>query len=494
LGGLNAQRIESFHTIKGNWEEQPLSLEKDHHGNFYFLSSKSTYISRYFGSEIDPSKGSQAYQVLAKLDSMLNVIWIKYFYISFPSCHKKKFLVVDKSENIYISTQDSTFKLSKEGKRIWASPYSAEELELDQNENLQLIRIIVSNKDNPGLTLINPSGTILLLDKSNGAVLNQINVTDQRYAHLTIYGKNNTGFYGLAQKSENSSKIGPLEIFITDISGVITKTNLVNNKYSNGTNQEPIYYDNTEGSYCISGLFMDRTPVNSANTNYTLHRLMILKFDEHLDLEKVINLSDHNTGALGYMPVKLLPYEGKIYFGYQCAKEYKINRIGDKELIFKDYDLIFGKISSDPTNDWHHILPDADLFNNIENILAEEGHLYITGASKAFIYEEINMEVDGPIDVFLIKIKDETITSVRDIKDFNTGQKVYPNPVSNSLFINADADFKQYEVINPAGTTILKGTLKSESDFIDVINLPAAYYYLKLINDNKVKTEKFQKL
>ncbi|MBI2257468.1 MAG: T9SS type A sorting domain-containing protein [Flavobacteriia bacterium] len=68
-----------------------------------------------------------------------------------------------------------------------------------------------------------------------------------------------------------------------------------------------------------------------------------------------------------------------------------------------------------------------------------------------------------------------------EAQSFNNQAFVYPNPVSQHLYIALVDDSIQYEIISLQGEKILKGLwIQNETQFIDVHQLHSGLYFVKL--------------
>ncbi len=86
------------------------------------------------------------------------------------------------------------------------------------------------------------------------------------------------------------------------------------------------------------------------------------------------------------------------------------------------------------------------------------------------------------------------LTPVKEIKSKNYEIKIYPNPAKDRLFIDGIAEKSLVEIYNLNGSLIQQIQL-SQSDYIDINELPAAVYVIKITNlkTNQSGTSKFIK-
>lgn len=66
---------------------------------------------------------------------------------------------------------------------------------------------------------------------------------------------------------------------------------------------------------------------------------------------------------------------------------------------------------------------------------------------------------------------------------------VYPNPASNQLYING-TDNGSFNLINIAGKEVMNGEVLKGENKLDIANLPAGLYLLKITNGNAVATKR----
>jgi hypothetical protein len=76
----------------------------------------------------------------------------------------------------------------------------------------------------------------------------------------------------------------------------------------------------------------------------------------------------------------------------------------------------------------------------------------------------------------------------------NTGISIYPNPVKNSIHINAKANDLgcEYTIYDQLGRNIATGEINSNNTTIDLTNIPKGIYFLSF-SDNSNQSWKFIK-
>jgi hypothetical protein len=70
--------------------------------------------------------------------------------------------------------------------------------------------------------------------------------------------------------------------------------------------------------------------------------------------------------------------------------------------------------------------------------------------------------------------------------------RVYPNPVTDVLHIDAGADLQSAQLLNSMGQIVIEQRISGKTD-IDVHTLPAGIYYLQLQGASGTQTQKIEK-
>lgn len=86
-------------------------------------------------------------------------------------------------------------------------------------------------------------------------------------------------------------------------------------------------------------------------------------------------------------------------------------------------------------------------------------------------------------NVLLEEIVLEWPTAIEDFSDLKT--TVYPNPVSDKLFINNIDDFNEYSILNILGGIIKSASLVPYQNQVDFRNLPPGMYFVTLNGNHK---------
>src|SRR5690606_2637452 len=89
-------------------------------------------------------------------------------------------------------------------------------------------------------------------------------------------------------------------------------------------------------------------------------------------------------------------------------------------------------------------------------------------------------------DVKLEEIVLNWPTSAESIENFKT--TVYPNPVSDNVYINNRDGFQEYSILNIEGGVVKSGNLSSYNNKINIENLSPGMYFIQLKNEFKRHT------
>jgi len=85
----------------------------------------------------------------------------------------------------------------------------------------------------------------------------------------------------------------------------------------------------------------------------------------------------------------------------------------------------------------------------------------------------------------------EEATSVGEITA--TAVKLYPNPANDILFISSDAKLSKVEVFNLLGQSVMSKTINSKQSELNISDLDAGMYLIKVYGENGVQTQRFLK-
>lgn len=138
------------------------------------------------------------------------------------------------------------------------------------------------------------------------------------------------------------------------------------------------------------------------------------------------------------------------------------------------------------------------MFNNMTNY----GYFWTstTGTLNSVIiryltYNDVNLHIDeySPVSGFSIRCVCDVL--VTDVNDNNLNQiDIYPNPVSDKFFITgAERQGLKMQIYNVVGTCVLQRDLNSPKEEIDICNLAAGMYIIKVSSANWTVQEKIIK-
>lgn len=96
---------------------------------------------------------------------------------------------------------------------------------------------------------------------------------------------------------------------------------------------------------------------------------------------------------------------------------------------------------------------------------------------------------------FMLNIDDVTLhrtfDNTMDISE--AAFTVYPNPASDKLLVESAASIDSYEIFNAAGAMVSGKAVGEKSFEINVSEMPAGTYFIKIMSDEMVQTKKFLK-
>lgn len=96
---------------------------------------------------------------------------------------------------------------------------------------------------------------------------------------------------------------------------------------------------------------------------------------------------------------------------------------------------------------------------------------------------------------FMLNIDDVTLhrtfDNTMDISE--AAFTVYPNPASDKLLVESAANIDSYEIFNAAGAMVSGKAVGEKSFEINVSEMPAGTYFIKIMSDEMVQTKKFLK-
>ena len=91
-------------------------------------------------------------------------------------------------------------------------------------------------------------------------------------------------------------------------------------------------------------------------------------------------------------------------------------------------------------------------------------------------------------DIMLHRVFDPTFDVAENSASMVT---VYPNPASEKVMVESNVTVNQYEIYNVAGEVIISMPVNEKSFEINVNELPAGTYLIKMVSDGMVQTRRF---
>jgi hypothetical protein len=149
-----------------------------------------------------------------------------------------------------------------------------------------------------------------------------------------------------------------------------------------------------------------------------------------------------------------------------------------------------GKEANDPrTIDYHRIeFGDGQFYEGVGTII-EVSHTYeVAGTYDIEIYYEMS---DGSSrdTTFLSLIGVITDVNEKDINEI----KIYPNPTSGNLFINAGKSVERLSIINGFGSEVFHQENLGEMTQVSLSSLPSGLYFVRILSDGVLTTHKVVK-
>ena len=97
-----------------------------------------------------------------------------------------------------------------------------------------------------------------------------------------------------------------------------------------------------------------------------------------------------------------------------------------------------------------------------------------------------NCSIDTEVISNTITAQIDVCTGLSDSDDIQLS--IYPNPVNNELIIQTEGIIEHFSILNISGLEVMKGALSSSSDKINLQELEAGFYLIKMQMNNEVIT------
>ncbi|OFZ10251.1 MAG: hypothetical protein A2338_02210 [Bacteroidetes bacterium RIFOXYB12_FULL_41_6] len=164
-----------------------------------------------------------------------------------------------------------------------------------------------------------------------------------------------------------------------------------------------------------------------------------------------------------------------------------MNGTTDDEFLF--HSEIIQNPNDPRTVDYHSIeFGDGDMFEGSGSIV-ETSHQYLLAG--IYDVEQSYVLSDGSTDSKTNLNFIGVITDVRETEPDNF--KIYPNPTSGSVFINAGKSVERLSVINMTGSEVIHQENLGENARIDLSTLPSGLYFVRIYVDGVFTTQKVVK-
>lgn len=469
---VTVKQAQNWINSNGNATSQVYGFYRDAAGNFYtemhmggFLGG-GTIPANFFGTVVQPPAGSGTFKILGKFDSNLNLIWAKPFRISpLPYLiHVRETITVDKAGSVYYLHTDTTYKFSSNGNLVWKKPYSGFDIRTNKQGLIDIYRFKNATNTLNGSPILNREGTVATFDTA-GNYVRHFTMHNPSYQSQIVFGKNNTGYYGVRVSARPSGYIGPVrhELFTTDSLGNTLKAGRFNyNYYSNGggtsnTGLIQTGYDPDFDEYYLVAINRAVDPINRADSSAGKpQQLGLIKLNGNLQVTGTLPLGPQKPTGLGGYPFYLRPHKGNLFFTsrteWTTVTYYSHLGILHPHGQTNDQTLV-GKLDRNLNVAWFMNLGD----DNIERPIPTDNGIYYAGYSHDFKTKYLNFNADGYSDAFLIKVLDKDSTTAelsgRIFHDLNQnglddnepgvmGQSVASNTVSGIAYSTGNGFYR----------------------------------------------------
>ena len=91
------------------------------------------------------------------------------------------------------------------------------------------------------------------------------------------------------------------------------------------------------------------------------------------------------------------------------------------------------------------------------------------------------------VDDISLAIGDAVVENYADV------MTIYPNPAKDRVFVTSDVTVNEYRVYNVTGAEIMNNVVNNTTFEVNVDNLPAGVYYIRIYSEGLIQTKKFVK-
>jgi hypothetical protein len=260
------------------------------------------------------------------------------------------------------------------------------------------------------------------------------------------------------------------------------------------------------GNIILSGQFENtvnfahplETPVVLTSSSGAESDGFVAKYDADGSLLWVRTISDESYGGVYSVD---FGYQDHLYltgsFNGKADLDPGIDSFPVESIVRGDMYIL--KLDPDGNFEWAYQFEGND-FEGIRNLsMGSNGRLYVYGYfydeldANPLIPDELLMTSNGGADVFITALTEEGIVSAINLVAVNAN-KIYPNPASSSVFIDAGIPVFHMYVFDQKGSLVT--SLKCDGNTSQEINMSnwlPGLYTLKLVNSQNIITDKIIK-
>ncbi len=95
-------------------------------------------------------------------------------------------------------------------------------------------------------------------------------------------------------------------------------------------------------------------------------------------------------------------------------------------------------------------------------------------------------------DQFILKVDDITLTDYDAVPEQEANMlSVYPNPAYDKVVFTSEALVNEYRIYNIAGSEIMSNVVNAETFEVNVRDMPAGIYVIRIYGDGIIQSKKF---
>jgi uncharacterized repeat protein (TIGR01451 family) len=418
------KQAEGYPNSTGNGSTSIYGFHRDDAGNLYTEMPITWWWSNLplnlFGTLVNAPTANHKYKVLGKFDSNMNLIWAVPFR-SNPGVYLvnvREIITVDKAGSVYYLDQDTTFKFTSNGKMVWKKPFSGFDIRTNKQGLLDIYRFKNSTNTLNGTPILNNLGSVVTFDTA-GNYVHHFTLQNSAYQSQIVFGKNNTGYYGIRVSARPPGYNGPVrhEFFTCDSLGTILNTGRFNyNYYYNGgptSNSGLIQtaYDPDRQEYYMVAFHRIVNPINKPDsTAGKPQQFSIIKLNANLQVTGFLPLGPLKPTGLGWYPFYMRAHKGNLFFSskteWTTVSYYTHFGLLNPHGIGNDR-IVVGKLDRNLNLSWFMHLGDG----SIEHPIPTDNGIYFCGTSRDFSNKHLNFNALGFTDAFIVKVADNDSTT-----------------------------------------------------------------------------------